>query len=231
MSKKSLILSIPILALVLLLGGWLLLRRSAPVSGPAAVPPAPTTPSVPALPPLEPPTVPPTETGSGGNGQVASRNRLQHIELIPGNSNEVWYAIPEMGVRMKLNKRYAEDLYYSLTEWKGEVSGNSLNFYLTNQVAKDVPNCSGGISLGGLFRHEGDLEELKRKRSELDPYLATRLDGYIQVGSYYYGRVDPHDVCWDVSMEEKIKEAFLEKYSGFGANSILEGMKTLELIP
>ena len=162
---------------------------------------------------------------------MADQNRLQHIEPIPGNSDEVWYAIPEMGVRMKLNKRYAEDMYYSLIEWKGEVSRNSLDFYLINQIAKDVPSCSDGISLGGLFRYEGDLEELKRKRDELDPYLATRLDSYIQVGSYYYGWLDPHDVCWDVSMEEKVKEVFLEKYGGFGANNTREGIKTLELIP
>jgi hypothetical protein len=162
---------------------------------------------------------------------MADQNRLQHIEPILGNPDEVWYAIPEMGVRMKLNKRYAEDLYYGLTERSGETDGNSLYFYLTNEVAKDAPSCSDWISLGYLFRHEGDLEELKRKKNELDLYLATRLDEYTQVGNYYYGWVGPHDVCWGVSMEEKVKEAFLEKYSGFGANNTLEGMKTLELIP
>ena len=33
----------------------------------------------------------------------------QYIVVIPG-SDSVWYEIPELGVRVKLNKKYAEDL-------------------------------------------------------------------------------------------------------------------------
>lgn len=35
----------------------------------------------------------------------------QHIEAIQG-SDEVWYNIPELGVRMRLNRGFAEDLVY-----------------------------------------------------------------------------------------------------------------------
>ena len=35
----------------------------------------------------------------------------QHIEVISG-TDEVWYNIPELGVRMRLNKEFAENLIY-----------------------------------------------------------------------------------------------------------------------
>lgn len=207
MNHKALILSIPVM-LALLFGGWFLSREPKSVSESQ-----------------NPPVV------KENSSQVADQNRLQHIEPILGNSDEVWYAIPEMGVRMKLNKEFAEDLSYGSTQGKNSLDGewNSLYLSLIN-LAKIAPDCTGW-NYGSLFRYEGDLEELKRQKDELDLYLATRLDEYIQVGNYYYGWVGPQDVCWNASMEEKVRQVFPGRYSGSGAKNVIEGIKTLELIP
>lgn len=148
----------------------------------------------------------------------------QHIEAIQG-SDEVWYNIPEYGVRMRLNKEFAEDLVYRFVHEKnssGEEWG-TVYFSLKNLLAV-APNCT---SVNTFFKSFGNMREM----AKTDEYLAARVDNYVQIGNYYYGLADSADICWDSSLEQKVREVFPGKYSGGGAKYVSEGIKTLQLIP
>lgn len=144
----------------------------------------------------------------------------QHIEAIPGNTDEVWYNIPELGIRMKLNKEFAEDLVY-----RSETPAFATVYFSGKKFMVIAPSCVSG--LGSLFKAKGIMKEI----AKTDDFLASRMDSYIQIQDYYYGWTGPQDACWDPSIEEEVRKVFPGKYNGMGAKFVSEGVKTLQLIP
>jgi hypothetical protein len=131
---------------------------------------------------------------------------------------------------MKLNKEFAEDLVYVYRHEKDDEGGewDNADFSL-KELERVVPGC-GGYS--NLTKSKGDLKEMKKNKYTLDPYLAARLDDFIQAGDYYYGWAGFQDVCWDSSLEKKVREVFPPgKYKGMGAKNMPDGLETIELIP
>lgn len=166
-----------------------------------------------------------TEKGTQQSGEKYP----QHIEDIPG-SDEVWYGIPEYGVRMRLNKEFAEDLIYS----NGSVDDASEKqegiYFSTKAITAVAPECSPerGGAFGFLFKAEGNMTEI----AKTDEYLAARVDDYVQIGNYYYGFVGHQAVPWFPEHEEAVRKAWsLENYPSFGAKYVSDGIKTLQLIP
>ena len=162
----------------------------------------------------------PVVTDSVGEApaQVEPEKYPQHIEVIPGNTDEVWYNIPELGIRMKLNKEFAEDLIYRVNDMSGA-------YLSTKSLMRIDTHCTPG-GLGLLFKAEGNM----RETAETDDFLAARTGDYIQVGGYYYGWISGHDSCWDPKNEKEIREIFPGQYDGSGAKNIREGIKTIRLI-
>ncbi len=149
----------------------------------------------------------------------------QHIETIPGNSDEVWYNIPELGIRMRLNKEFAEDLVYVYDRRKDDEGGawDEIGFS-TKALAAITDYCSPG-AIGAIDRITTVLKE------EIKDNTTRHLNDYIRVGDYYYGFESGHDPCWDPSLESEVRKVFPGKYAGAGAKYVSDGLKTIELIP
>lgn len=151
----------------------------------------------------------------------------QHIEAIPGNTDEVWYNIPEYGVRMKLNKEFAEDLIYRFAHEKNTKGEEWDSVYLTvNSLLYIDTQCSG--ALGGFFKIEGKVVDGNRLGYQESENFGQLI---YQFTNYHIVWQGGHDVCWDPGLEKKVREVFPGKYVGSGAKNIREGMRTLELIP
>lgn len=150
----------------------------------------------------------------------------QYIEAIQG-SNEVWYNIPEDGVRMRLNKEFADDLIYSFVHEKNTDPDENWDamYFSTKSLISVDKNCS--TALGVLTKMEGNAQELAKS----DEYIASRLDKIVQVGSYYYIHSGPQDVCWNSAVETEARAVFPGEYNGVGAKSISDGIKTLQSVP
>lgn len=152
----------------------------------------------------------------------------QHISPISG-SDEVWYEIPEYGIRMRLNKEFAGELIYSsgMTDDYGEKSSGI--YFSTKSITAMAPECSPerGGALGFLFKSEGNAEEEART----DEYLAARFKDYVQIGDYYYGWVGPQALCEFPEHTDAVRKEWPKEYRGLGAKNILEGSKTIQLIP
>ena len=157
--------------------------------------------------------------------QAETEKYPQHIEVIPGNTDEVWYNIPELGIRMKLNKEFAEDLVYVYDRRKddeGEV-WDEIGFS-TKALAAITDYCSPG-AIGAIDRITTVLKE------EIKDNTTRHLNDYIRVGDYFYGFESGHDPCWDPSLESEVRKVFPGKYAGAGAKYVSDGLKTIELIP
>lgn len=150
----------------------------------------------------------------------------QHIETIPGNSDEVWYNIPELGVRMKLNKEFAMSLIY---QYSHEVTAAKEEWdavaFSTKELITIDRGCSPeeGRPLGSITKWKGNIQEL----AKTDDFFSARLDSIIQIGDYYYMWTGPHDACWDPKYDEEIAvvrnpEVYI---------NIQNGLKNLQKIP
>ncbi len=153
----------------------------------------------------------------------------QHIEVIQG-SDEVWYGIPEYGVRMRLNREFAEDLIYS-TEMTDDFGEKSNGIFFSTKVMTEVaPECSPerGNALGSVFKAKGNMMEL----AKTDEYLAARVNTYVQIGDYYYGWVGHQAPCWYPSHQDMAEKEWSKEYNGVsGVNSLYNSSKTFQLIP
>lgn len=155
---------------------------------------------------------------------------LQHIELIPGNTDEVWYKIPELGVRIRLNKEFAKDLIYVYVHETPNVGEDwDAAYFSTKSLTNIDKGCSPGEGnpLGGLTKWKGNVQEL----AKTDIYFSSRLDSIIQIGDYYYMWTGPQATCWDPKKDNEIQNArSAEDYVGSGAKYVSDGIKTLQLI-
>ncbi len=154
----------------------------------------------------------------------------QYIVVIPG-SDSVWYEIPELGVRVKLNKKYAEDLIYRPVRLNN-ASGEEWDvaYFSTKTMTRIDPYCSPENvgSIGALSKNKGIAKELAKK----DAYIASRLSSVVQIENFYYMFETPQAACWDSSFtEEVLKLDPNVMYEGKGIKFLIEGYKDLQLIP
>ncbi|QQR78072.1 MAG: hypothetical protein IPJ68_03185 [Candidatus Moraniibacteriota bacterium] len=101
--------------------------------------------------------------------QAETEKYPQHIETIPGNADEVWYNIPEMGIRMKLNREFAEDLIYIYSKSDGKITEGEKKFstpfhetvhFSSHSLLGLEPACEPGTRAIGYFTKEaGDMKE------------------------------------------------------------------------
>ncbi|MGB3072842.1 MAG: hypothetical protein WBB68_01120 [Candidatus Moraniibacteriota bacterium] len=154
----------------------------------------------------------------------------QHIETIPGNADEVWYNIPELGIRMKLNREFAEDLVYRVVYSK-ILSGEERRaaYFETKAMMRIDIYCSpenGGS--GALSRNEGIAQEVARTSE----FIKSRLKNIIQIGESYYLFERPQATCWDPGHSEEVMKLDPNTmYAGKGARHVSDGYKSIQLIP
>lgn len=92
----------------------------------------------------------------------------QHITEITG-SDEVWYSIPELGVRMRLNRGFAEDLVYIYSKSESGVNEDQKIYFVpfeervdfsTYSLQRIEPVCVPGTrSIGEIIKVSGDIKD------------------------------------------------------------------------
>lgn len=152
----------------------------------------------------------------------------QHIEAIPGNTDEVWYNIPELGIRMKLNREFAEDLVYTRGQNRDNGGSSWYVVFSTRPLMEIDDGCSPeSMIAGSLVKIEGNAKEA----AEGDMYLSSRIDQIVQVANYYYMWQGPQATCWHPINDQAIQNIpSAEDYRGSGAKYVLDGLKTLKPI-
>ncbi len=140
----------------------------------------------------------------------------QHIEAIPG-SDEVWYNTPEYGVRMRLNKDFANDLKFGFSHERNPKDSKWDTVYFASEKLYAVdPSCALG-SLGVISMFEGGLKKE-------DVPGATKIVSLPNLDVVF------SDVPQDYK-NQCSNPAHYKEIGGAGAKSIAEGMETLQLIP
>lgn len=149
----------------------------------------------------------------------------QYTEVIQG-SNEAWYNIPEIGVRMRLSKEFADDLIYSFVHEKStdpDENWDAVYFSTKSLTAVDM-GCSPeeGGPLGVITKIKGNASEL----AKTDEFYSSRLKDIIQIGEYFYMWTGPQATCWDPKNDDAIQKVRgAEIYK-----AIQDGLKTIQLI-
>ena len=179
------------------------------------------------------PTVPMVQVDGGKQSDIPQSQAdayPQHIEAISG-TDEVWYNIPEYGVRMRLNKDFAEDLIYSFVV---EVTDDSkeewdATYFSTKALTAIDNGCSPeeGSPLGVIAKLGKDAQESAKNNNE---YFFSRPNS-IYIGDDYYVWTGPQATCWDPKNDIAIQKARSAKdYMGNGAKYISDGLQTIQLI-
>ena len=148
----------------------------------------------------------------------------QHIEAIPGNTDEVWYNIPELGIRMKLNKGFAEDLVYQYYIERNVDNDTVAGFYLGSKALGAIDEgCRFGWTVS---KGEGEI-------NPYDEYLTSRvsINEAVQFPGFFLVLGGPQDVCWREENDSIAKNVINKSFMGKGAKSVIEGFRTIELIP
>lgn len=177
---------------------------------------------------LNPPVVtdPAVEPGQEPTPSLES-SYSRHIEAIPGNTDEVWYNIPEYGVRMRLSQEFAEDLIYSFVHEKNTNLNEEWDavYFSTESLTAVDKGCSPeeGSPLGVITKIKGNVAEL----AKTDVVYSSALKDIIQVGEYYYMWTGPQATCWNPKNDDAIQRVRgPEIYK-----AIQDGVKTIQLIP
>lgn len=205
MNQRSIFLTVTFVALLVIGGAFWMMQKRQAVSQPVV-------------------TVPVVETSA----QAEPEKYPQHIEVIPDNTDEVWYNIPEYGVRMKLNSEFADDLIYRFVHEKNTKGEEWDTVYLTTKSLLDVDaGCSD--ALGAMGRSEGrDGSEKNQLGYYESEYFGQVIFQLSQQFIYWQG---PQSICWDQENEEEVRKTFPKQYDGLGVKNVREGMRTIELIP
>lgn len=147
MNQKPLFLAITLVALLVIGGAFCFMsRRPVAVSQPVVTDPV-----------VETPT------------QNVTEKYPQHIEDIPGNTDEVWYSIPEFGVRMRLSRVFADDLVYTYSKSNENITKSQQKFttpfhetvhFSSRSLMQEEPSCEPGTrAIGYLIKEEGSINE------------------------------------------------------------------------
>lgn len=148
----------------------------------------------------------------------------QHIEAIPGNTDEVWYNIPELGVRMKLNKGFAEELIYKANE-------SAVSFQLKTILAASSQCSVESADFGYLYKVNGTTDDADRNDVSgkgVDYFSSLAKFGMIiQFPNFFIVlSADRADACWWGKDENKAaEEAARRIYSGRGHQSVYAAIK------
>ncbi len=184
--------------------------------------------------PVDQPVV--TDSAVEAPAQVEPEKYPQHIEAIPGNTDEVWYNIPEMGIRMKLNKGFAEDLVYSNGMIDDDGTPRDGLYFSTQAIAEAAPECAPGRggAFGVVSKIAGTVEEADKSGiGGVDGYFLSRLKTgmVVQLPGFFVIWAGPQAVCAFTEHIAAMKKESSKDYYGSGAKDVHEGMKTIELIP
>jgi hypothetical protein len=137
----------------------------------------------------------------------------QHIEAIPGNTDEVWYNIPELGIRMKLNKEFAEDLVYFS-------DGDSVyaDAYFSTKLLMEIDpmNCSARTApLGFIYRQSGTVEDAAYHRELPWDYVNLEKLGFIRrFPGFFVEYTGPQAACYDERKLSETQRASLMQIEG-----------------
>lgn len=165
------------------------------------------------------PTVPMVQVDGGKQSDIPQSQAdayPQHIEAISG-TDEVWYNIPEYGVRMRLNKDFANDLKFGFSHERNPKDNKWDTVYFASEKLYAVdPSCALG-SLGVISMFEGGFKKE-------DVPGATKIVSLPNLDVVF------SDVPQDYK-NQCYNPAHYKEIGGAGAKSIAEGMETLQLIP
>lgn len=157
----------------------------------------------------------------------------QHIEAIPGNTDEVWYNIPELGIRMKLNREFAEDLVYGFEAAKGLSEKDGGRVYFSSKAVSNIaPSCAPnkGSMFGVFERLWGIGVDKQHLRGSLIGYHESDSSGQLifQFPEDFILYTGPQDICWQPNLETEIRKVLPQKNDGLGAKTIREGFRFIE---
>lgn len=127
----------------------------------------------------------------------------QHITEIAG-SDEVWYSIPELGVRMRLNRGFAEDLVYIYSKSESDVNEGQKKYFVpfeervdfsTYSLQRIEPACVPGTrSIGEILKESGDINDWS-VAVQSAPHI--RFDHFFLVLSIPLGEDNPNTpICY-----------------------------------
>lgn len=173
----------------------------------------------------QPTEQPPVYDGQNDTSQMHVPYQ-QHI-VATKNPERVWYEIPEFGVRMQLDRTFAEDLIYICEEDAGDECGDVV--FSTISVTNIDPSCSperGGLQ-GRLFKSSATIKEIAKE----DEYLQAHLDRYIQAGKYFFEWAPSQDVCWKSENEQRVRSVYSIEDIDSGRYDIRLGLSGLTPIP
>ena len=148
----------------------------------------------------------------------------QHIEAIPNSSDEVWYNIPEFGVRMKLNKGFAEELIYKADE-------DMVSFQTKSIIAASSQCSVESADFGYIYKVNGTIYDADRNNVSgrgTDYFSALAKSGMImQFPNFFIVLSADHaDACWWGKVENKAAEEAAHRiYSGRGYQSVYAAIK------
>jgi hypothetical protein len=159
MNHKPLFLTVALIALLVVVGAfWFMKQRQGAMNQPIV-----------------------TEPVAQDPIQTEAEKYPQHIEAIPGNTDEVWYNIPELGIRMKLNKEFAEDLVYAYSKSDEELTKEEQKYTLPFHERVDFSSYSlivkesackpGSRAIGEIIKESGDVKDW----SVVDGYFDSRI--------------------------------------------------------
>ncbi len=214
MSYKPLFLATALIVLLAIAGGfWYIQKRQIVVDQPVV-----------------------TDSVGEAPAQVEPEKYPQHIEVIPGNTDEVWYNIPELGIRMKLNKEFAEDLVYSNGMIDDDGTPRDGIYFSTQAITEAAPECAPGRggAFGVVSKIAGTVEKADRNGLGLDSeWYTSRLKTgeAVQFPEYFITWSGPQALCEFPVHQGVVQKHWPRDYPGLGAKNVYEGIRTLELIP
>lgn len=168
------------------------------------------------------------------NKEVASQNTQpddvpqadaypQHIEAIPG-TDEVWYNIPELGIRMRLNKEFASDLIYKFNG-SDSVDLSSLSMAILDKACfpEDSYEMSGDFGL--IVRRNGTVEEFVKKNKgwPLEHYVSLEKIGFLKKFNGFFIEYASRQAPCDGGLNEGVNRIRSRQMPIF-----LEAIKTIE---
>ncbi|MGB3072831.1 MAG: hypothetical protein WBP40_01425 [Candidatus Moraniibacteriota bacterium] len=114
--------------------------------------------------------------------QAETEKYPQHIETIPGNADEVWYNIPEMGIQMRMTKDLANDLVYECVALRDEDLEDDDCGLVYFGSKLDMQKEQKSISDSGMMF--ATLSKIAGQVKDSDTYLRSRYESPDEQGQF-----------------------------------------------
>ena len=114
--------------------------------------------------------------------QAETEKYPQHIETIPGNADEVWYNIPEMGIQMRMTKDLANDLVYECVALRDEDLEDDDCGLVYFGSKLDMQKEQKSISESGMMF--ATLSKIAGQVKDSDTYLRSRYESPDEQGQF-----------------------------------------------